>query len=496
MKSLFFVASPALVNVQGVIARAALPSETRSYVPPSNTTSTARISSASPSPTPFWPTAVLPKFHPQFRDIPDSALSCWKSWGDYQLRTQVPNPGIIANATTSVWWSPLPTPITVIEDNSYCSADVKKIPISLTTLCDGVPRASYIEESSSWTLNTWIVNYTQTDSLTMTVIPGTTRPGYENEQPKCTIAPNSVPLCDEVNSAYTWWLSSRGSQTPPLNEASTTTTPTKSLIETLVPPSCIQFIPAPPQAKPTCAMEIDNQEVWYWPAPGPTGSDFCNSSWAPPTATPTIPGKPNTAVVSGMTFTSPSVYHLIKSVTVYTLAGTNRKADSGYIRHTSVWKPSTTIGPEKTFLTDKQLETDIVSVTYIGPKHPHGAAVYSYNKDFRLNDIFTMRSGPYFGNPEHQGISTIFQNEVQHSFGLGVPELVSQNKIFKECEWTRTYTRDVYPSEYPVAVDNSVLRSNFHPITTGTGGMSTPTVPPVPTSTPSVTTPLPPLCKL
>lgn len=342
-----------------------------------------------------------------------------------------------------------------------------------------------MEKSSSWTLHTWIINYTISGSWANTVIPGTTLPGYANEQPECMIAPHSVPLCDEVNSAYTWWLSSRGSKTLPPNEASTTATPTKSLVETLVPPGCIQFMPAPPQAKPTCTIMIDNHEVWYWPAPGPTGSDFCNASWVPPTATPTIPVKPNTAIVSGLTLTSPSVYHFIKSGTVLTLAGTNRKADGGAIAQTSIWKPSTTIGPEGTFLVEKQLEKDIVSVTISGPKHPHGAAQYSYNKDFRINDVFTMRS-------LRPGYSTIVQNEIAHSLAIALPDLATQNNAFKRCEWTRMGTRDVYPTDYPVMVDDLLSMGNFHPIITGTGA---PTVPPFPTPTPDASPPSPPLCK-
>ncbi|KAF2000282.1 hypothetical protein P154DRAFT_620382 [Amniculicola lignicola CBS 123094] len=490
MKSLFCVVLFTLVNVQGVVARAALPSETRSQAPPSKTISKTKISSGSPSPTPFWPTAIIPKLPRQFRDIPDSALSCWKSWGDYQLRTQVPNPGIIANATTSVWWSPLPTPITVIADNSYCTADVKEFPVGLTTLCDGVPRASSMGRSSSWTLASYVVNYTQTDSLVMSVIPGTTRPGYENEQPECMIAPNSKPLCDRVNSAYTWWSSSQASQTPPPTEATTTSPPTNSLIETLVAPDCMQFVPVPSQAKPTCAMELDDLEVWYWPAVRPTGSNFCNSSWVAPTATPTIPGKPNTAVVSGLTLTSPSVYHFIKSVTVFTLAGTNRKADSSYIRQTSVWKPSTTLGPER-MLTAKQLESDILSITYIGPKGPHGAATYTYNKDFRINDVFTMRSAPYLGNPAHKNIATIIQGDVDHSLGLGIGDVVGQNKVFGECEWARTNIRDKFP-EGTVVVDPNNMVTRFMPIGTGTAGLGTSVVV---TATAEETTPLPPLCK-
>lgn len=471
---------------------AALPSVTGTQATLTTPIPTSQTSPTTTSPAPYWPTAVLPKFPLQFKDIPDSALSCWKAWGNYQLRTQLPNPGIIANATTSAYRSPLATPITVIEDYSYCSAIVNQSLVGLITLCDGVPRAYGIERSTSWAFQPWIINYTQTDTWADNITPGTTLAGYENEQPDCRIAPNSVPLCDEVNSAYTWWLSSHGSQTPPPVAASTTATPTKSVIETLAAPDCIQFVPVPAHAKPTCAMEVAGEELWYWPAPAPNGSDFCNSNWIAPTATPTIPGKPNTAVVSGMTLTSPSVYHFIKTVNVYTIAGTNRKADGGAIRQSTIWQLSTTLPTDKAFLTDKQLETDILSVTYVGPKHPHAAATFSYNKDFRVNDIFTMRSAPFFGSPENKGISTIIQNEVTHQFALPISEIVAQNQVFKQCEWTRTYTRDVYPSDSPLAVMNMVPAHNFHAIVTGPGG---PTAPPAQTSTADVRPPSPPLCK-
>jgi len=451
-----------------------------------NTTIT-KSTSTSPGPTPFWPTAVLPKLPAEFSNIPEESLACWNSWANYQLRSQVPNPGIIATDSDSLWRSVYETPKSYFEDYSYCSETVNEVPVGLTTLCDQVPRVSRFERTTSWTLHVWTYNYTETETASWVHIPGTTISGYENWEPSCTVAENYEPLCETVNSAYSWWRS-QASQTP--------ATTTVAVTETLAAPSCMQLVPTPTGAKPTCAMEFSSHEVWYWPTAAPSGTDFCNSSWAPVTATPTIPGKANTAIVSGKTLTSPSVYYFIKSVTVHTLAGTRRRADESFIRSSNVWLPSTTINPQ-TILTAKQLESDIISYTYSYANRPHANVGHLYNKDFKVIDISTMRSRPYFSNRERsRDGKTIVQEMITPSLAVPALEVATQNGLFADCEWSKTESRANFPSDYPAAVEVDVPSESFFPILTPGQSTHTKPVPTVSSSSSEVRVPNPPACTL
>lgn len=433
-----------------------MPTETGTTLPNATFTTTE---SPTPSPTPFWPTAILPHFPADFSDIPDEALACWKSWADYQLRTQVPNPGIIATETVSRIDITFATPSSYYEAHTYCTVtSVNEVPIGLTTLCDGIPRMSSYDRTSLWSMYTWIINRTESSSVQWSIIPGTTISGYENYEPECRLAGDSAPLCDRINAAYSWWLTSGAAPTPAPTEASIT--------ETLPAPNCVQTVFQPPGAKPTCAMEVESQEVWYWPTPAPPPASFCNSSSIPITATPTIPGKPNTAVISGLTLTSPSVYYFVKGVTVYGLVGSETRADGSFDRYTNIWNESTTISAP-TILTTALLESDIVSATRTQARRAR-TGTYLYNKDFKLNDLFTMRADPYFRySSDIPSTSTIVENEVEHCVAVGIKPFVEQNGVFTDCVWTRRESALVYPT--PVAFEHTVSRTDWRAIVTTVG---------------------------
>ena len=314
-----------------------------------------------------------------------------------------------------------------------------------------------------------------------TSFPGITKSGYEVIKPACTIAPNDSPMCDRVVSAYSWWVTSKA-------EASKTSVPWTPPEGDLAIPTCWQLVKPTPDARPTCKLDYSSHDIFYWPTPTPTGTDFCNSSWVAPTLEPTIPGKPNTAVVSGFTLTSPTVYHFFRDFNLSTLAGTRTRADHGYIVTRNVFHPYT-ITPGPRTLTYAQLESDMISVSW--RKRSKSQTSYTYNNDFRINDIHTIRAEKWYGNHSNfraEPNSTIFQDEVEPYLAVPYKELAIENKVngLEDCQWVlgvKTMRRGVY-------IHDSMSLSDFHPITdTGSLGPSSPISPgSIPSSVPAFTT--------
>lgn len=278
------------------------------------------------------------------------------------------------------------------------------------------------------------------------------------------MAEDRSSLCNLMYEAYYWRSSKRVSETPtPTDRAGFDYT---LLVEQ---PFCVQSpttTSTSTKYTPLCRASASQFSVYYWPTPTPTGSDFCNSKFAAPTATPTIPGTPNTAVVSGLTLTSPSVYHFLKDVKVET-----------YLSQGNTWNVSTTF-PAKQPLTVEQLEKDILSASArcSGIEADYCSVYFSNN--FVINDISTVRVEAYQKNcwdwrgdcisSDH---GTIYQASYSPTLAVAASDLVKQHGILSDCKWnTGDFVDGPWTSRYSSStgamVFGNVPRTAFVPITT------------------------------
>ena len=269
------------------------------------------------------------------------------------------------------------------------------------------------------------------------------------------MAPDDSPLCSKMNSAYSWWSSSHATVTP-------APTPTTDVGVEAAAPECWTLSRPPPDSRPTCKVWASWAEIHYWPTPTPSGSDFCNSSWIAPTGTPTIPGKPNTAVVSGYTLTSPTIYQFFHGVEFSTFAGRMTRADGSYVGNRPSVTREHTITSAPSIYTVAKLETDILSVTQ--RRNTKRVNHVSVNPDFRINDIFTIRAEPWYGVGEgiRKPNMTIWQHKATPSIAVWPSDLVKQNgvKDLEDCSWYYSTTRYVAPA----VLRGYVLTENFHAI--------------------------------
>jgi hypothetical protein len=141
---------------------------------------------------------------------------------------------------------------------------------------------------------------------------------------------------------------------------------------------------------------------------------------------------------------------------IFTLAGTRTIADPYiFLPSPSVWAP---YAPCPT-LTVAQLETDILSVTSAFSRKAHNYK-WSFSKDFRVNDIFTMRKEPWLGQVNRP--LPIFQEEYVPHLAVELGELEG---VPSGCVWMKTSTRK-YLGE--VHLDGKVQKTDFHAIVTPT----------------------------
>ncbi|KAM0721807.1 hypothetical protein Q7P37_002732 [Cladosporium fusiforme] len=144
--------------------------------------------------------------------------------------------------------------------------------VPLSTLCDGRPRGEYTESRSTETYDPPITRTYVQDGLA----------------PTCTIAETA---CTPILSSYSSSLS----------EYITSASPSPG------DPHCTTYVP--------CSLNPDycfiyagaGKTLYYWPVTTVSG-DFCKQDGSTVFAEPTSPPKPDTAVVDGYTFTSPTPY--------------------------------------------------------------------------------------------------------------------------------------------------------------------------------------------
>jgi hypothetical protein len=396
-------------------------------VSPENTTS--RIHSATNSlpflitPAPYHPpipAANTPDLPAQFNDIPPSAVNCWDDIANYstvrkflsrELKKSSSSDYVSFNTTTystDVW-----------TDIAEYICSTTYIP-SLTTLCDGYPRASTVSSDCETQWTTWTATWTKTDTIIFHEPEWST----ELEQlpyPTCTVA-SDFGQCSRLSEAYNWRVTHLQTQSP---------MPTGSIL----PPPCSVLNRPVSTTKPACYLDGGSWQAFYWASPLPTGSAFCNRNGTnSTTATPTISGQANTAVVSGLTMTSPSVYYLIQNATLQTFAG-----QASFIGSTSTGQDAFLSSTEVAVLTAAQRESDIltVSAACIGSgKRRH--CTYHAVPHFLIADLATVRADEYCSakTPDCRSSESIYQDDYGPTLGVPISAIVEQNGVFSDCEWT------------------------------------------------------------
>jgi hypothetical protein len=385
---------------------------------PSPTTSLPFTITPAPYHPPF-PAANIPDLPAKFSDIPQSAINCWDALANYstvrsflssELRKSSSYDFITLNSTsysTDVWTN---------IGEEICSTTF--LP-SLTTLCDGYPRASTATSNCETRLTTDTVIWTRTDAF-IEYKPGWATETDQLEYPECTVATN-FEQCSRLSDAYEWRTTHLQTQIP---------TPTGSIAL----PSCSLLIRPISTAKPACFLEGGSWQAFYWPSPLPNGLAFCNRNGTNYTATPTIPGPPITAVISGIIMTSPSVYYLLRNVTLQTFAG-----QASFIGSTSTGQdaflPSTTVA----VLTVAQRESEILTVSAAcSNSGKRRRCIYHAMPHFSIADLATVRADEFCSakTPVCRGGETIYQDNYGPTLGIPISAIMEQNGMFSDCAWT------------------------------------------------------------
>lgn len=405
-------------------------------------------STITPAPThPPIPAANTPALPSEFSDIPQSAVDCWDAHANYSTASRFLYTELLSSTIYS--WTPWNTTTYSFYPLQFTPCETIPVP-SITTLCDGHPRASTFSSICQ------TVTETYTSTITGEAYYYTPPWSTELEQlpsPTCVVASDLGPECRRLADAYSWRKTYLQTQIP---------SPTGSIAG----PDCSVLNAAEPSAKPTCFLEGGSWEGFYWPKPIPTGSAFCDTNGTNITATPTIPGQANTAVISGLTLTSPSVYHFLRNVTLQTFTG--RASLVGITGSgLDVFSPSTT----PSLLVVSQRESDILTVSRIcAGSNRHRRCTFHASPGFSIADLTTVRSSEYCGRWGCYTGKTIYQDDYKPTLGVPVSDIVAQNSVFADCTWTVTGAR-VRTEGPPVYTAGRVHATDWHAIAKTTSGV-------------------------
>lgn len=387
---------------------------------------------------------------------------------DVDVRAQPRTHDFLAQQLASgmFWsWSDYDSPTVVTNTYEWPIASCKTSYPGLTTLCDGYPRANDCSEQCTTTsISTNTIQFTETGTGKWLTPTWST----ELEQlpfPTCTVAEDLSPECLRLAEAYSW----RTSRIDPTASIS-------------APPCAVSLPPTiepKPPAKARCSMRVDSYEAYFWPTPSPSNSDaFCGNGTSP-TGTPTVPGRPNTAVISGLTLTSPYIYHILHNATVYKYAG--EASTIPYGGGSVIYS----ISSELPTLTFAQATNSILSQSKECHKpSPHGATrcTISYKPDFQIQDLFTVSAKAYYGEElATPTTATICQASYAPTIGLHLLEVALQNGVGEDCEWTFTHSGRTTLLDEDMFSIGGFGSSDYHAITTVPGasraGMITVTSP-------------------
>lgn len=288
------------------------------------------------------------------------------------------------------------------------------------TLCDKWPR---LDGSTSISTHSYASTVPWTSSFITTQSVYTKYPA-----PNCTIL---KPECDILYTSYNASFSSYNaawssfdSYRSSANSAGVDITK-EPPEEDFTSPICGSPVPALSTSAvgpPGCAVDRATVQLLYWPVARQT-TDLCNNNASLATMTPTITGKPNTAVYEGTTLTSPTVY--------IALDGTWRVKSSGTI----ISAHSLVILPQK--------PTDVSSVCAISGG---GYNTYAVNYADFAGDV---PASAYRCQPRcnTNTFTPIWTNTsiVYTGFTLGDVTVPRSTRTFMRNDWNRT--RDGFPSE-------------------------------------------------
>ncbi|KAK3209553.1 hypothetical protein GRF29_69g2262546, partial [Pseudopithomyces chartarum] len=348
-----------------------------------------------PAPThPPIPIASAIPLPPEFSDIPKSIVECWDSLISYDITRSFLQAELGRGQVYT--YTEYPTPVTQTYTYGYSLESCSTNFPGLTTLCDGYPRAEDCSAECQYTGYTSWTNQFTISGTGSWLTPTWSTELSELPIPSCTVAQDLSPECSRLADAYTW-------RTSHIDETASISAPPCAVS---LPPT-IQ--PTPP-AQQRCSLWAEAYEAYYWPTPRPSNSNaFCNSTV--PTATPTIPGRPNTAVVSGLTFTSPYIYHILHNATVYKYVG--HESSIAYGGGGAIYSVSTEV-PNLTFA---QPTSSILS-QYVECHKPSP------------HDVSTVNARAYYGEDlATPTTATICQASYIPTIAFPLLEVAAQNKV-------------------------------------------------------------------
>jgi hypothetical protein len=288
------------------------------------------------------------------------------------------------------------------------------------TLCDEWPR---LDGSTSISTHSYASTVPWTSSFIRTESVYTKYPA-----PNCTIL---KPECDILYTSYNASFSSYNAAWSSFDSyrssaISAGVVPTKSAPrQDFTSPICGSPVPdlsTSAVGPPGCAVDRATVQLLYWPV-ARQSTDLCNGNASLATGTPTISGKPNTAVYQNTTLTSPTVY--------IALDGTWRVTSSG------------TVVDAHSLLVLPQKPTDVSSVCAISGG---GYNTYAVNYADFAGDVpaSAYRCQPRCNTntftPRWTNTSTVYTG-----FTLGDVTVPQSTRTFMQYDWDGT--RDGFPSE-------------------------------------------------
>ena len=378
-------------------------------------------------PHPPIPTISLPPLPPAFDDIPQPVESCWNAYFGHTVTSHFLKTEYDKSTTRLLhtYNPPLEWESTYKYDTTKdCSTAI----FGLTTLCDGVLRAqsSSVDCKAVSTVGT-VTGYEYYSEIG--VLAPTWTSDYEEPSPTCQVARDLSPMCARLFEAWTY----RAGQ---MRAAPSAPSDVGWRITQAIPP-CTPLMTQPASTnRPVCRAAGATYSAYYWPTATPSGEDYCNVNWTAPTGTPTIRGIPNTAVVLGITLTSPDVYHLLKDLRVETYRG--RAGQPGGIGNApyDAWELSTVLGA----VTVAQPESGIFQASKRCKGIEGDQCTVDFSPDFRIQDLQTIRTDTYdkycTGRCGPRGNGVMYQDCYQPTLAIPIGEIVRQNGgILAECDW-------------------------------------------------------------